>query len=54
VSVERDARDRIVAYFLSLSERERAAYLVGLAMGLEPKRVPTTVIARLIPDEVTP
>ena len=47
------ARDRIVRYFLDLTDGERAAFLVGLAMATDPKRLPTMVVARLIPETRT-
>jgi len=50
---DRLARDRVVRYFLGLPDGEKAAFLVGLAMATDPKRLPTRVVARLIPETRT-
>jgi len=50
---DRLARDRVVRYFLGLTDGERAAFLVGLAMATDPKRLQTMVVPRLIPETRT-
>jgi len=42
-----------VRYFLDLTDGEKAAFLVGLAMATDPRRLPTRVVARLIPETRT-
>jgi hypothetical protein len=47
----KEALAAVVRYFLGLTDSEKLAYIVGLAMATDPAKLPTTVVARLLPLE---